>query len=404
MAVASRPSRSGQTDSLLAQRYLVVRAHTERLCQPLREPDYEVSTLPETSPAKWHLAHTTWFIETFVLMPYDPAYVLPNTDYGHVFSGYYGRSVERQWRAIRGLESRPAVEEAYGYRRHVDEAMLRFFEHIGDDRDHPAMFAIELALNHEQQHQELMLADIKHAFFVNPARKYHVPGPERHVSAPPFGWQQVSEGVHHIGHGTQSIAFDNERPRHRVFVEPFRIATRLVTNGEYREFIRCGGYRRQELWTANGWALVGQQQREAPLYWERADDGWTEFTLAGQRQLDDDAPVCHVSYYEADAYARWAGARLPSEAEWEVAATKFPDIQQLFGRRWQWTQSAYVAYPGAVRGSGAVGEYAMNWMSDNWVLRGSSSATPPGHERVTYRHYLGSDARWQFTGIRLASS
>jgi ergothioneine biosynthesis protein EgtB len=337
-------------------------------------------------------------------MPHDPSYVLPNTDYGHVFSGYYGRSVERQWRSIRGLESRPAVHEAYEYRRHVDEAMLRFIEHIGDDREHPAMFAIELALNHEQQHQELMLADIKHAFYSNPGRKYHAPGTERHVSAPPAGWREIAEGVHHIGHGTKSFAFDNERPRHRVFVEPFRISARLVTNGEYREFIRCGGYRRQELWTATGWALVGQQQRDAPLYWERADDGWTEFTLAGKRQLDDDAPVCHVSYYEADAYARWAGARLPSEAEWEVAATKFPEIQQLFGRRWQWTQSAYVAYPGAVRGQGAVGEYAMNWMSDNWVLRGSSSATPPGHERLTYRHYLGSDARWQFTGIRLVSN
>ena len=404
MAPASRPSRAGLPNSSLAQRYRQVRGHTERLCQPLREPDYDVNTLPEASPAKWHLAHTTWFIETFVLMPHDASYVLPNTDYGHVFSGYYGRSVEKQWRVIRGLEARPAVEETYSYRRHVDEAMLRFIDHIGDDRDHPAARVIELALNHEQQHQEQMLADIKHAFWTSPARKYHAPSPERHVAPPALGWHAISEGVNHIGHGTQSFAFDHERPRHRVFVEPFRIASRLVTNGEYREFIRCGGYKRQELWTAHGWTLVSEQQREAPLYWERTDDGWIEFTLAGHQPLDDDAPVCHVSYYEADAYARWAGARLPSEEEWEIAATKLPDMPQLYGRRWQWTQSTCVSYPGARRGSGAVGEYAMNWMSDNWVLRGSSSATPPGHERVTYRHHLPPDARWQFTGIRLVAN
>jgi ergothioneine biosynthesis protein EgtB len=264
---------------------------------------------------------------------------------------------------------------------------------------------VELGLHHEQQHQELMLTDIKHVFWTNPLRPAYRPSPARHArSDAALAWIHVPEGIYTIGHDGSSFSFDNERPAHRVFVEDFRLATRLVTNREYLEFIESGSYGRAELWLAAGWALVREQGRTAPLYWERTPDGWTEFTLGGTLPLDLDAPVCHVSYFEADAYARWAGHRLPTEAEWEIAARLDPELPQLHGERWQWTQSAYVAYPGYAPAAGAVGEYNGKWMSDQWVLRGSSLATPPGHARLTYRNFFPSDTRWQFTGIRLASS
>jgi ergothioneine biosynthesis protein EgtB len=362
-----------------------------------------VSSMPEVSPVKWHLSHTTWFIENLVLAQYDDSHVTPSPTYAFLFNSFYAQAGERHFRPQRGMSTRPTPDEVFAYRDYVDEAMLRFIERLGGDEAHPAYSMIELALHHEQQHQELMLADIKHVLWSNPQRPaYHTLTPEMHGSGPELEWIGVAEGVHHIGHGTQSFAFHHERPRHRVFIEPFRIASRLVTNGEYREFIRCGGYRRPELWLANGWSLVNGQKREAPLYWERSSDGWIEFTLSGTQALNDESPVCHVSYYEADAFARWAGARLPSEAEWEVAAGRIPELPQLFGRRWQWTQSAYLPYPGYRPMAGAVGEYSGKWMSEHWVLRGSSSATPPGHERLTYRNFFPSDARWQFTGIRLA--
>ena len=359
-----------------------------------------VSSMPDVSPTKWHLAHTSWFFETFILTPRDPAYASPNPKYAFLFNSYYVQAGERHCRAQRGLVTRPTVEEVFVYRRHVDDHMLRLLD--GADLDP----LVTLGLHHEQQHQELMLTDIKHVFWTNPMRPALWT-----MSKPPNAqtvkrsndWALVPEGVRLIGHDRSSsgFAFDNESPAHRVFVSEFRIASRLVRNREYLEFIEDGGYRRPELWLANGWALVHEQKRSAPIYWESTPDGWQEFTLHGMLPLDRDAPVCHVSYYEADAFARWAGCRLPTEAEWEIAARLHPDLPQLFGERWQWTQSAYVAYPGYEPAAGAVGEYNGKWMSDQWVLRGSSFATPPGHSRVTYRNFFPSDTRWQFTGIRL---
>jgi len=422
VAVVRTPAHS------LIEQYSTVRAHTERLCAPLEVEDYVVSSMPDVSPTKWHLAHTSWFFETFVLAPNDPAYVPLNPKYAFLFNSYYVQAGERHCRAQRGLVTRPTVQEVYEYRHYVDEHMLRLLERgsIADDS------VVTLGLHHEQQHQELMLTDIKHVFWMNPMRPAYCPplssadgGASRSSGelcsklartalasidtaspaareAPPS--VRLIGGVHEIGYGGSSFSFDNETPVHRVFVEDFEIATQLVTNAEYLEFIEDRGYHRPDLWLAAGWAVVQQEKREAPFYWERTPDGWTEFTLAGTQPLDPKAPVCHVSYYEADAFARWAGKRLPTEPEWEVAARRYPELPQLFGERWQWTQSAYVAYPGFAPARGAIGEYNGKWMSDQWVLRGSSLATPPGHARVTYRNFFPSDTRWQFTGIRLASS
>jgi ergothioneine biosynthesis protein EgtB len=408
MATATAPIRASQPDSSLAERYRKVRAHTERLCQPLKTEDYVVSSMPDVSPTKWHLANTTWFFETLVLSPHDNQYRTPNPKYALLFNASSVPSGERQSRAQRGLVTRPDVKEVFAYRHHVDEHMLHLLDRIGSDAEHPALARIELGLQHEQQHQELMLTDIKHVFWMNPLRPAYHASPVQLVSPStppaPATWCHVPGGVYSIGHEGQGFAFDSERPSHRVFVEHCRMAAQLVTNAEYRAFIDDGGYRRAELWLAAGWHVVQEQRRSAPLYWEYTPHGWTEFSLAGTQPLDDASPVCHVSYYEADAYARWAGCRLPTEAEWEVVARGVPELPQLFGRRWQWTQSAYVAYPGYVAPSAALGQDNGKSMSEQWVLRGSSSATPPGHSRVTYRNFFPSDTRWQFTGIRLAGS
>lgn len=406
-----------------ADRYDEVRARTKALCEPLEIEDYVVSSMPDVSPTKWHLAHTSWFFETFVLAPNVPSYVSPNPKYSFLFNSYYVQAGERHCRAQRGLVTRPTVEEVYEYRAHVDDAMRELIAQVAEDAEHPAAAIVELGLHHEQQHQELMLTDIKHVFWTNPMRPVYRSARASGRVAPSLRWHEVPEGLRTIGHAGNSFAFDNESPEHRVFVEGFRMGSRLVTNGEYRAFIEDGGYRRPDLWLSNGWATIRERKWEAPLYWERADGGWTEFTLAGTRALDDSEPVCHVSYFEADAFARWAGARLPTEPEWEVAArdigadVRFADgrvhpevasdddesLIQLFGDVWQWTQSPYVAYPGYAPAAGAIGEYNGKWMCDQWVLRGASCATPPSHARVTYRNFFPSDARWQFTGIRLVS-
>ena len=389
---------SSATGSSLADRYRSVRAYTEKLCEPLEIEDYVVSSMPDVSPTKWHLAHTSWFFETFILRERDPRYVPLNPRYAYLFNSYYVQAGERHCRAQRGLVTRPTVEQVFEYRRYVDEHMLRLLENIESDD------AITLGLHHEQQHQELLLTDIKHVLWTNPLRPaYDAKRANTMSSQAPAGWSEIPENVHRIGYDGDGFSFDNERPAHRVFLEKFRIANRLVTNREYLEFIDDGGYRSASHWLAAGWAVVQTESRLAPIYWEREDDGWKEFTFAGMTPLDLDAPVCHVSYYEADAFARWAGHRLPTEPEWEVAARTLPQLPQLYGDRWQWTQSAYVAYPGYSPPTGAIGEYNGKWMSDQWVLRGSSIATPPGHSRVTYRNFFPSDTRWQFTGIRLAS-
>jgi ergothioneine biosynthesis protein EgtB len=423
---AKAPAAERQVTTLL-DRYERVRAQTEALCEPLEIEDYVVSTMSDVSPTKWHLAHTSWFFETFVLARYSPAYASPNPRYAFLFNSYYVQAGERHCRAKRGLVTRPTVDEVFAYRAHVDDAMRALIHEVAGDEEHPAASLIELGLHHEQQHQELLVTDIKHVFWMNPLRPAYRERPAAESApTPPLRWHDVAEGVYRIGHEAEGFAFDNESPAHRVFVEPFKLASRLVTNGEYLAFVEDGGYRRPELWLSAGLATVQDRAWEAPLYWERTADGYTEFTLAGTRPLDPNEPVCHVSYYEADAFARWAGHRLPTEAEWEIAAAGAPvdgrfveserfhpgpassaatgHPEQLYGDVWQWTQSAYVAYPGYTPAAGAIGEYNGKWMADQWVLRGASCATPRSHARRTYRNFFPSDARWQFMGLRLASA
>jgi ergothioneine biosynthesis protein EgtB len=412
----------------LAARYTAIREQTEALCAPLETEDYVVSSMPDVSPTKWHLAHTSWFFETFVLAPHLPGYASPDPRYAFLFNSYYVQAGERHCRAQRGLVTRPTVREVFAYRAHVDDAVRRLLADVGDDPAHPAAALVELGLHHEQQHQELLLTDVKHVFWTNPMRPAYLPGsgkPARATAAPAAPhWVDVPEGVHTIGRGAdaRSFAYDNEGPAHRVYVHAARLASRLVTNGEYLAFVEDGGYQRPTLWLSPGWAAVQEHGWTAPLYWERTQDAWTEFTLAGTQPLDATLPVCHLSFYEADAFARWAGARLPTEAEWEVAAAtaavegtfvesrRFHPapaagtgrLEQLYGDTWQWTASPYVAYPGFVPAPGAVGEYNGKFMCDQWVLRGASCATPRSHARRTYRNFFPSDVRWQFSGLRLA--
>jgi ergothioneine biosynthesis protein EgtB len=412
----------------LLDRLTRVRAQTETLCAPLEVEDYVVSTMTDVSPTKWHLAHTSWFFETFVLAPFDASYVTPNPKYAFLFNSYYVQAGERHCRAQRGLVTRPTVAQVYAYRAHVDAALHALVERIGDDPNHPALPVIELGLHHEQQHQELMLTDIKHVFWMNPVRPAYAPKRAVSHASDASDWVSVAAGIHRIGHDADAggFSFDNELPAHRVYVDEFKLADRLVTNADWLAFMNDRGYHRPEIWLSNGWAQVRAANWEAPLYWERGSDGWTEFTLAGVHPVDPGAPACHVSYYEADAFARWAGARLPTEAEWEIAARKAPvhgafvdsrnfhpspagtprdgSLRQLYGDVWQWTQSAYTAYPGYAPSAGALGEYNGKWMCDQWVLRGASCATPRSHARVTYRNFFPSDARWQFMGVRLAKN
>jgi ergothioneine biosynthesis protein EgtB len=407
----------------LGERLGAVRRWTAALAEPLEVEDCVVSSMPDVSPTKWHLAHTSWFFETFVLAEHAHDYRPIDPRYAYLFNSYYVQAGERHCRAQRGLATRPTLAQVLHYRRHVTDAVLELLERIGDDPTHPVAGLVELGIHHEQQHQELLLTDIKHVLWTNPLRPaYRTQPAEAERDTAPVGWIEVPEGVHSIGHAGSGFAYDNESPRHRIFLEPSRIADRLVTNGEYLAFIEGGGYARPELWLSAGLATVQDEGWTAPLYWEVDGTGWTEFTLAGTRPLKHDDPVCHVSYYEADAYARWAGRSLPCEGAWEVAAAgapveghfvesgRFhpcpaitgPGLQQLHGDAWQWTRSAYLGYPGYRPATGAIGEYNGKWMADQWVLRGASCATPASHARHTYRNFFPSATRWQFAGIRLA--
>lgn len=404
----------------LRERYRAVRAATEALAAPLAVEDQVVQTMPDASPTKWHLAHTTWFFETFVLAPRGHAPF--HERYGYLFNSYYEGVGARVARPRRGLLSRPTVDEVLAYRAHVDRAML---DVLSEDLGSLAA-VFEIGLHHEQQHQELLLTDVKTVLAANPlhpAYRERAPGSFGEPPRPRFVEQDG--GLHEIGDASTSFAFDNERPRHRVFLERFAIASRLVTNGEYLAFVEDGGYRRPELWLSDGFAVVQTRGWDAPLYWERDAEGggWSLATLGGLLPLDPNEPVCHVSLYEADAFARWAGARLPSEAEWEVAARAAPiegnfveserfhpaplvdrdaPIAQLFGDAWEWTASPYAPYPGFRPLEGTLGEYNGKFMCNQFVLRGGSCATPQDHVRATYRNFFPPDARWQFTGIRLA--
>jgi ergothioneine biosynthesis protein EgtB len=422
----SRPRTEPEHDTL-ASSFKEVRSLTERLCAPLAVEDYGIQSMPDASPAKWHLAHTSWFFETFVLAQSDAAYRPFHPQFGYLFNSYYN-AIGAFWpRAQRGLLSRPTVAEVFRYRGHVDAAVRRLLHDEGPGLRAQLRERIVLGLHHEQQHQELLLTDLKHAFALNPLRPAYRELPEVEAATPAhLHWIACAGGVRWLGHEGDAFAYDNETPRHRVFVAPFRLASRLVTNGEYRAFLEDGGYQRPELWLSDGWATRHAEDWQAPLYWEWRDGAWAALTLGGLRPVRDADPVCHVSYYEADAFARWAGARLPTEAEWETAAADCPltgtfldgdHLQpqaastpaendrpaQMFGEAWQWTASPYVAYPGYRPAEGALGEYNGKFMCNQLVLRGGSCATPRFHFRRTYRNFFPPHARWQFTGIRLAN-
>jgi ergothioneine biosynthesis protein EgtB len=407
------------THGAIADRFFATRALTESLAAPLSAEDQTVQSMPDVSPTKWHRAHTTWFFETFLLADRLGDYRSFHPAYGYLFNSYYEGVGARYPRHDRGLLSRPGIEEIAAYRAAVDRSMA---ELLDGPADAATTGLVELGIQHEQQHQELLLMDIKHVLSRNPLRPAYdglCPAATAPIGSP--SWTEFDGGVRQIGHGGGGFSFDNELPRHPVFVGPFALAEQPVTCGEWREFIDDGGYLRPELWLSDGWATVQAERWEHPLYWSRIDREWHEFTLGGLLAVNPGQPVCHVSYYEADAFARWAGHRLPTEAEWEVAASGRPvdghflDQSRLhpspadpasaaspFGNVWQWTSSAYSPYPGFAPAPGAVGEYNGKFMVNQYVLRGGSCVTPVGHVRTTYRNFFPPAARWVFAGLRLA--
>jgi len=408
----------------LRSRYTEMRRQSEALCAPLAVEDYVVQTMPDVSPPKWHLAHTSWFFEQFVLVPFAPRYRLFHPRFGYVFNSYYETVGEHWPRPGRGLLSRPTVEEIYRYRGYVDEQMTQLLGTLSDGAWKEVARRTELGVHHEQQHQELLLTDIKHIFATNPLRPvYAADLPMSAGPAPELRWCEQSGGVHSIGFAGEGFAYDNETPTHRVYLSDYRLASRLVTNGEYLAFMADGGYTRPGLWLSDGWATVQHQGWDAPLYWEEQDGRWWLMSLGGVRPVLESDPVCHLSYYEADAFARWSGKRLPTEAEWELAArdrevdgnlreaghlhpvcaasdARLPT--QLFGDVWEWTASPYAPYPGYRPADGPLGEYNGKFMCSQMVLRGGSCATPASHIRPTYRNFFFPGDRWQFSGIRLA--
>jgi ergothioneine biosynthesis protein EgtB len=412
MATQARPG----TSESLAAHYAAVRGLSLAIAAPLSDADAAIQPMPDASPAKWHLAHTTWFFETFVLRDHLPGYRAHDESYAYLFNSYYEGEGERHPRARRGMIARPSLDEVRGWRAAVDEALLAAIDRL------PANL-IMLGLNHEQQHQELMLMDLTATFFENPLRPAIW---ESGASAPaalpsPVRWRDGREGLTEIGHKGEGFAFDNEGPRHKVWLHPHQLADRPVSNAEWQAFIADGGYANPLLWLSDGWAWVQAEAVEAPLYWVRSGESWRRFALDGLRPVNPAEPVCHISYYEADAFARWAGARLPTEAEWEAAAEgQDPDSGnqldeagpvrplpsegsgQMYGDVWQWTGSAYLPYPGFVPAAGAVGEYNGKFMISQMVLRGGCCATPRGHVRPSYRNFFYPHQRWMYSGLRLA--
>jgi ergothioneine biosynthesis protein EgtB len=416
-----------ETPITLLARYRQARAALEAAAAPLSPEDLCVQSMPDASPAKWHLAHTSWFYETFVLS--DPAlgrYEPFHPAFNYLFNSYYDTVGDRHPRPQRGLLTRPAADEVFRYRAHVDTAIAERLPRLKDADFNRLRPLIEIGINHEQQHTELLYTDIKHAFAQNPLkpayRSPRAPREETVTRSVTATFVPFDPAVYRIGHAGDGFAFDNEGPRHRVFLEPFALASRLVTCGEYLAFMADGGYQRPDLWLSDGWAAKRLHNWGAPLYWEKDAATWRVFTLDGLRPLDESEPVCHVSFYEADAYARWAGARLPTEAEWEVACgdrdvagnllevgrlhpapfAPGDKLAQMFGDVWEWTQSPYVPYPGYRPPAGALGEYNGKFMCNQIVLRGGSCVTPRSHIRSTYRNFFPPEARWQFTGLRLA--
>ena len=404
-------------------RYATVRRQTELLCRPLAVDDYGVQPMDDASPPKWHLAHTTWFFETFLLKPFRERYQPFAEGFETLFNSYYNGVGEPFPRPRRGTLSRPTVEEVYAYRAHVDTAMAPLLTRPDD----VVRTRVELGLHHEQQHQELIVTDLKYALGTNPLRPaYREDLDDSDCHARSATFLEFPGGFAEVGAEAAGFCFDNETPRHRVWLRPFALADRLVTNAEYKAFVEDDGYRTPALWLSDGWDAVRSGGWEAPLYWHRVDGAWLEYRLSGSAPLDPHAPVTHVSFYEADAYARWADARLPLEAEWELVAARSggeggdeaghfadgdrlhprspagPGMAQLFGDAWEWTSSAYAPYPGYRPQAGALGEYNGKFMANQFVLRGGSCATPRGHVRATYRNFFHGRDRWQFSGIRLA--
>ena len=427
VSATTSPAPSIEAPRTWIERYRTVRQFTERLCEPLETEDYVIQSMTDVSPAKWHLAHVSWFFETFILKPHLPGYTPLNPQYAYLFNSYYVQAGARHCRAQRGYLSRPTVAEVYAYRAYVDEHMVTLLDTADGALMQTVTPLVEIGLHHEQQHQELLLTDLKHVFSVNPLRPVYRPvAPVARVSAVPLTWVGFDEGLHEIGHTGDGFFYDNEGPRHRSFVDAFHLANRLVTNAEYQAFMDDGGYERPELWLSMGWATREEHRWTAPFYWEQRDGVWQCFTLSGMRDVDPDEPVCHVSYFEADAYARWAGARLATEQEWEVAARTVPMqgnfvegeryhpvaaeasaaggslLLQMYGDVWEWTRSQYSPYPGYEPLPGALGEYNGKFMCNQFVLRGGSCATSATHIRPTYRNFFPPDACWQFMGIRLA--
>jgi ergothioneine biosynthesis protein EgtB len=415
-------------DSAL-DRYRTMRARTEALAAPLSPEDQTVQSMADVSPTKWHRAHVTWFFENFILVPFAGGYRPYDPAYGFLFNSYYEGVGPRHPRPARGMLSRPSIADVARYRAHVDEAMATLIASAGATawRDDIAPL-FELGLNHEEQHQELILMDIKHVLSLNPLDPVYAPAPAAvpRNTLPDVQFVAFEGGLRQIGHDGDGFAFDNEGPRHKLWLEPFRLASRLVTCGEYRAFIADGGYARAELWLSDGWATVKSEGWEAPLYWRRdSGEAWSIFTLAGRRVIEANEPVCHVSYYEAEAFARWAGKRLPTEAEWEIAAAETgvaldgnlmdrgiyhpratepgsAPLQQMIGDVWEWTGSPYMPFPGYRPPDGVIGEYNGKFMANQMVLRGGAAVTPPGHVRVTYRNFFYPASRWAFGGVRLA--
>ena len=419
----SHPSLS----QALSDQYRTVRAFSEKICEPLVPEDYVVQSMPDVSPAKWHLAHTSWFFETFLLKPHLAGYQSIHPQYDYLFNSYYNAVGERHCRVKRGVVSRPTVDETYAYRAYVDRYMETLLSEADADKLAELEPLLTLGLHHEQQHQELMVTDLKYNFFENPLCPVYRPRRDVSIAAvPEMEWISFGEGVREVGYDGNGFAFDNETPRHKEYVSAFALGSRLVTNGEYLKFIEAGGYAQPEWWLSEGWGTVQANGWGSPLCWWNKRGAWKEFTLAGMEDLDLNNPVCHVSLFEADAYARWAGARLATEAEWEIASETVSlcgnfaetgrfhpapldpsdaqpgELHQMFGDVWEWTRSQYIPYPGYAPPPGALGEYNGKFMCNQFVLRGGSCATSHSHMRATYRNFFPPDARWQFMGIRLA--
>jgi len=412
--------------SSLRGRLAQTRAMSLQIADPLTEEDQIVQAMEDASPTKWHLAHTTWFFEELVLKLHDPAYRIYDERFNYCFNSYYENAGPRHPRPKRSLLTRPTHEEVIAYRRHIDRALDNFFDRGGNGPAPEALALIELGINHEQQHQELMFTDCLALFAGNPLRPAYRPAEDEASgkAAAELAWISFPGGIFDVGHDGNGFAYDNEGPRHQQLLRPFQLANRLVSNGEWLEFMAAGGYAAATLWLSDGWATVCREGWEAPLYWEQRDGGWHQMSLrGGLMPVDPARPVTHISYYEADAFARWAGKRLPTEFEWEVASASLPvdgnmlgsdrlvpqpakraaeGAQQMFGDLWEWTGSSYLSYPGFKPVEGAVGEYNGKFMCNQFVLRGGSCVTPEGHVRRTYRNFFYPHQRWQFTGLRLA--